>query len=210
MKPHKWGLKLFVLTGVSGFAYNLDATSNIVLCLSRIVHRSQNCKLYIPCKLLHCHTADGSFGQGGIVRRNWLPNCKLRSETSMKKERSKSIEYVTTVDNVDIFSLIWKDNKYVTLILSFAWIQPKTSLKRYDRKLKKTIDSKCPNVIKEYNCHMGGVDLLDSLIARYKIKVKSRKRYIRIFYHLLVLTLVNARLAYKRVLKQNRIQDSYI
>ncbi|XP_065368731.1 piggyBac transposable element-derived protein 3-like [Calliphora vicina] len=234
MKPNKWGFKLFVLAGVSGFAYNfeiysgqendadrpngepdLGATSNIVLRLSRIVPRSQNYKLYhdnyytaIP---LMVHLAKEGIYSLGTVRRNRLPNCKLPSEASMKKEeRGKSIEYVTTVDNVDISSLIWKDNKYVTLISSFAGTQPETSLKRYDRKLKKTIDVKCPNVIKEYNRHMGGVDLLDSLMGRYKIKVKSRKWYIRMFYHLLDLTMVNAWLAYKRVLKQNGSQDSDI
>ena len=57
-----------------------------------------------------------------------------------KEERGKSIEYVTTVDNVDIQSShIFKDNKYVTLISSLAGMHSETSLKRYDRKLKKKI-----------------------------------------------------------------------
>lgn len=50
---------------------------------------------------------------------------------------------------------------------------------------------------------MGGVDLLDSLIGRYKIKIRSKKWYIRIFYHLLDVTIVNSWLLYKRAAEQN-------
>jgi hypothetical protein len=39
---------------------------------------------------------------------------------------------------------------------------------------------------------MGAVDLVDSLIGRYKIKMRSRKWYIRIFYHLFDVTVANS------------------
>lgn len=45
---------------------------------------------------------------------------------------------------------------------------------------------------------MGGVDLLDSIIGRYKIKMRSRKWYMRLFYHLLDITVINAWLLYRR------------
>lgn len=234
MKPHKWGFKFFVLSGISGFAYNfeiysgqennitrpvsepdLGATSNIVLRLSRIIPRNKNYRLYhdnyytaIP---LMVHLAKEGIYSLGTIRRNRLPNCKLPTEASMKKvERGTSHEFVASVDGVDISSLLWKDNKYVTLLSSFAGTHPEISVKRYDRKKKETVQVKCPNVIQQYNRHMGGVDLLDSLMGRYKISIKSRKWYIRIFYHLIDLTMVNAWLAYKRVQKQNGIIESQI
>jgi hypothetical protein len=46
---------------------------------------------------------------------------------------------------------------------------------------------------------MGGVDLLDSLIGRYKIKMRSKKWYMRIWYHLIDMTIVNDWLLYRRV-----------
>lgn len=66
MKPHKWGYKLFVMTGVSGFAYNLgiysdqknypalrlssesdiSARGNVVVRLPRIVPLDKHFKLY--------------------------------------------------------------------------------------------------------------------------------------------------------------------
>lgn len=43
-----------------------------------------------------------------------------------------------------------------------------------------------------------GMDLFDSLIRRHKIRLKSKKWYFRLFYHLIAADLVNAWLQYKR------------
>lgn len=41
--------------------------------------------------------------------------------------------------------------------------------------LNRNQEENCPYVITTYNKHMGGVDLLDSLIGRYKIIMRSKK-----------------------------------
>lgn len=56
----------------------------------------------------------------------------------------------------------------------------------------------CPAIVQTYNKSMGGVDLLDSLIALYRTKTRSRKWYHRIVFHMLDFTLVNAWLLYRR------------
>lgn len=66
-KPHKWGYKLFVLSGVSGFAYNVEVytglendpilraekgepdlggSSNVVVRLARVIPNNCHYKLY--------------------------------------------------------------------------------------------------------------------------------------------------------------------
>jgi len=63
-KPHKWGYKMFVQSGISGFEYNFElyagkddnvlqdgeqdsgASGNMVICLTRIVPSDNNHKLY--------------------------------------------------------------------------------------------------------------------------------------------------------------------
>ncbi|GFS81081.1 hypothetical protein NPIL_156051 [Nephila pilipes] len=45
---------------------------------------------------------------------------------------------------------------------------------------------------------MGGMDLMGSFIGRYHIRIKSRKRTTRLFYHLLDMTLKNAWVPYKK------------
>ncbi|XP_060873895.1 uncharacterized protein LOC132947633 [Metopolophium dirhodum] len=50
---------------------------------------------------------------------------------------------------------------------------------------------------------MGGVDLLDSLIGRHKITMRTKKWYMWLFYHMLDMTIITAWLLYKRVQKEN-------
>lgn len=45
---------------------------------------------------------------------------------------------------------------------------------------------------------MGGVDTLDSMLGRYKIAMRSKKWYFRLFYHLLDLSIINSWLLYRR------------
>jgi hypothetical protein len=45
---------------------------------------------------------------------------------------------------------------------------------------------------------MGGVDLVDSVMALYRTTVRSKKYYHKIFFHLLVLMYVNAWFLYCR------------
>lgn len=112
----------------------------------------------------------------GTIRRNRIPNCKLPSEQQMKKEsRGTSHEYMASVNRTDLTTVIWKDNKLVTLVSSFAGQMPFCEVERFDKKQNKKIKVPCPNVVKEYNRHMGGVDFLDSLIGRYKILLRSKK-----------------------------------
>lgn len=54
---------------------------------------------------------------------------------------------------------MWKDNKVV--LSTYCGKHPIYSVKRFDKKLKTQIEVDCPFLIKEYNRHMGGVDLLD-------------------------------------------------
>jgi len=51
---------------------------------------------------------------------------------------------------------------------------------------------------------MGGVDLLDGLLGRHKIKMRSRKWYMRVFHHLLDVTIVNSWLLHRRIQKQKQ------
>lgn len=67
------------------------------------------------------------------------------------------------------------------------------------KKQKQNEEVDCPFIIYEYNRHMKGVDFLDSLIARCKIKFRSRKWYMRLLYHLIDLTTVNSWLLYRHV-----------
>nr|CAH7726573.1 unnamed protein product [Callosobruchus chinensis] len=220
-KPHKWGFKVYVMAGISGYSYNfeiysgqenktgqnendLGACANIVTRLLRNLPSHLNYHVYfdnyyttLP---LLAQLSQRGVQALGTVRRNRIPKCPLPGDKEMKnKSRGSSKEYVTELDGVPISSVIWKDNKTVCLASTFCGTLPKGKAERYDKSQNKRIEIECPKIVKEYNKHMGGVDLMDSLIGRYRIKLKSRKWYFRLFYHLLDMTIVNAWLLYRRV-----------
>lgn len=92
----------------------------------------------------------------------------------------------------------------VSFLSTFVGSEPVSSIKRFDRKAKQKNEVPCPAVVKNYNIHMGGVDLLDAHVARYKIRVKSRKWYFRLFYHFVDLSIINAWLIWRRVRNENK------
>lgn len=134
------------------------------------------------------------------VRRNRIPDCKLPADKEvMKKDRGFSVEYVANMDGIYVSNVIWKENKVVKLLSSFAGELPKAQVRRYGKANKKYINIERPHVVGEYNRHMGGVDLIASIMGRYKTLTRSNRWQIRMFYHLLDLTMANSWLLYRRV-----------
>lgn len=214
MKPHKWGYKLFILSGISGFAYNfeinsgqensemlpnepdLGASAN-VLRLSQIVPEDQHYQIYfdnyyttLPL-LLHLETK--KIHSLVTIRRNRFPGLKLPEDKVLKKKpRGTSYENTATIDGTEVSVVTWVDNKIVTLASTFTGENPIGRCSCYDRKLKQRTEVRCPQAVEDYIKFMGGVNLLDMMMATHKISMKSKKWYFRIFHHLIDLTCVNA------------------
>jgi hypothetical protein len=227
MKPHKWGYKFFVLCGVSGFSYNFEmysgqenndanryswepdfgASGNVVVRLCRIIPKNMNYKVYfdnyytsVP---LMVYMKNRKICSLGTVRRNRLNNVILPNEKDfLKKPRGSSDYCLANINNQEVFATCWRDNKVVTLLSTFVEIDPMSKVKRFSKTENKSIEIDCLHIVSVYNKHMGGVDLLDSLLGRQKIKIRSRKWYLRIFYHLLDVTVVNSWLLHKRIIAQ--------
>ncbi|CAH2091810.1 unnamed protein product [Euphydryas editha] len=196
-KPHKWGYKVYVLSGISGYAYkteietgkenivlpeepDLGASSNVVVRLARMIPRHQSYKLYFNNYFTSLHLLKYLAREGihslGTIRRNRIPGCKLLPEKEiLKKCRGYSEEYVTDFNGTDISNVAWKDNKIVTLASTFAGIQPGTDVRRWNKQNSRYVNIKRPNVVGEYNRHMGGVDLINSIIGIYKIQLRSKR-----------------------------------
>ncbi|CAH2000325.1 unnamed protein product [Acanthoscelides obtectus] len=58
-------------------------------------------------------------------------------------------------------------------------------------------DVACPRLVLEYNKHMGYVDKVDMLKPIYELDRKSKKWWLRIFWYLLDISLVNAYIIFK-------------
>lgn len=238
-KPHKWGIKLFVLCDSFGYAYrfeiyngagdnivlpecpDLGSSANVVVRLSQTVNNFVNHIIYFDnfytsLPLLVYLRARGIFSLG-TVRVNRIQNCKLPSDNVIKKEnRGFSTEFSGSCYGVDLTTVLWKDNKTVRLASTYVGVEPfikqnpnvqVAKARRYDRKKKQHIEVDCPQIIREYNNHMGGVDLMDGLMGRYHVKAKTRDAMTRIFYHFVDMAATNAYILYRRM-RQERLNDS--
>lgn len=108
-------------------------------------------------------------------------------------------ENVASHEGHEFSATSWKDNKQVLLLSTYVGVEPADTITRYEKKLKANVQVSRPRVIKEYNAHMGGVDLMDCFIGRYRIRIKSRKWTTRLFYHLLNMSVINAWVLYKKL-----------
>ena len=87
----------------------------------------------------------------------------------------------------------------LTTTLSIAYLHgcdSVDSVRRWSPKEKEHIKIQRPNVIKAYSQHMEAVALMDRLIALYRIKIRSKKYYMKIVFHLIDISIVDAWLWY--------------
>ena len=220
-KPHKWGYKVFVLSGVTGFSYDFEiytgkennkplegevdcgASGNVVIRLSRNIPKHINHKLYYDNYFTGLEVQLYLVKQGiwslGTVRCNRLPQCNLLEDAILKKRgRGSFDEKVSSIDDVSFNAVRWFDNKAVNFLSTFIGTEPVTEVRRWSASESAFKMIKCPKIVTQYNKHMGGVDLLDSLLGLYRTRLRSKKWYHRIFFHFMDLTIVNAWLLYRR------------
>lgn len=232
-KPHKWGFKLFVLCCLLGYAYKFEVYSgkqaterktnepeigvigNTVIRLTRDVPRNVNHVIYFDnfytsLPLLYYFSKEGIHCLGTIQRNRLGKDCKLPTKIDVMKStipRGTYEEQMVDYGGVDMTAISWKDNKQVVLLSTYVGADPVGVIERFDKKMKKRVPVTCPKIIREYNAHMGGVDLMDSHLGRYKIRVKTKKWYLRIFYHLLDITIINSWILYRKVHHKQGFSD---
>lgn len=218
-KPRKWGYKILVLAGSDGLPHNFEvytgkavhppelpdvgASGNVVLRLAEPIPKNRNFKLFfdnwfssVPLMLvlsqqgIHCL---------GTVRSNRLPGSSMTPDADLKKRGRGSFQEKTAcLGNTQLHAVKWYDNRPVTLLSSYIGAHPVSHVDRWDRSQKKKIKVPCPAAVSTYNQHMGGVDLLDSLIALYRTNIRSKKWYHRLVFHFIDMAVVTSWLLYRR------------
>ncbi|CAH2086337.1 unnamed protein product [Euphydryas editha] len=225
-KTHKWGYKNFVFSGSSGFSYDFEiytgaqgpvesdsnlpknsTSSDVVVRLSRTIPEGANYKLffdnwYTSLPLLIFLNKKAILPLG-TIKANRIPGYKVPAEKDLKKlGRGATIEKLTTVDNTDISIVTWYDNRVVNLASTYVGSTPASEVRRFNKKEKAYQNVACPKAVMTYNRHMGSVDLLDALLGYYRIQIRSKKFYHRIFFHMIDMITVNAWLLYRRGLDE--------
>ncbi|CAM4811566.1 unnamed protein product [Rotaria magnacalcarata] len=152
------------------------------------------------------NSVKNNFGKS-TVRAKRLPDLIMKDEKDLSKEGRGSIDHrVTEVDGAQLCAVGWYDNKAVNCLCTLYGCQPTDLVERWSPKEKNHVKIARPNIVKAYNQHMGGVDLIDMLISLYRINGRSRKYFTNIIFHLIDLSIVNDWLLYQRHCSQFNTQ----
>ncbi|KAF2899145.1 hypothetical protein ILUMI_07029 [Ignelater luminosus] len=114
------------------------------------------------------------------------------------------------IEGCKLRAVKWFDNKPVSLASSFSSAYPTKLIQRCDRKTKQDVTVVWPETVSTYNEFMGGVDLLDDLIAYYRIRMRSKKYHLRLFFHFVDVAVINSWLLYRRDCKANSYNKNKI
>ncbi|KAL0160110.1 hypothetical protein M9458_043835, partial [Cirrhinus mrigala] len=186
----RWLKKEFISpnTDFSGSEITNDAndglSGDVVMKLASTLAEGQNYKIYadnyFTCVPLVVKLLERGIHYVGTVRQVRLPNCNLEDEKSLKKKGRGSFDVRVEGNH------------------NHNHLRCQMKIQRWDKATKTIIDVERPYIVGTYNKHMGGVDLLDSFAAKYKFPTKSHRWYIYIFWHTIILAVINGWLLYKR------------
>lgn len=216
-KPNPWGIKLFALCGTSGMMYDFliyqgsttemnseqqevfGLGASVVLKLAERINEI-NIQLYY----------DNFFSNYNLLQylrnKHIYAACTARldrfqkppfsSDSAMKNMGRGSCEELISGDG-EVILTKWFDNKPVTMASNYMSIGSADQCKRWNKQTKEYLNISRPEVIKNYNSHMGGVDKMDFLITIYRTFIRSRKWTLRMFTHGIDLACTNGWLEYK-------------
>ncbi|GFO45730.1 PiggyBac transposable element-derived protein 4 [Plakobranchus ocellatus] len=108
----------------------------------------------------------------------------------------QSIDYDYRVSDDGLLFCKWMDNKAVTIASNYHGTAP-TSIKRTQNDGTRE-QLACTEAVRDYNMHIGGVDMADMLCCSCGLSRKSKKWWHRLFFGLIDRTLINAYIVYRQ------------
>uniref|UniRef100_A0A8C4DNN4 PiggyBac transposable element-derived protein domain-containing protein n=1 Tax=Dicentrarchus labrax TaxID=13489 RepID=A0A8C4DNN4_DICLA len=228
-KPHHWGFKIFVRADISGIVYDfltytgkstfgtgqgpakeLGVGANVVIQLCKTIKNPLECVVdfdnFFTSLPLIVHLKESlGLRSLGTNRKNRLKGYTLEDDRALLRQGRGSYDY--RVDNeAEVAVVKWSDNKAVTLASSCAAISPLKEVRRFSRQERRRVAVPCPNIVSQYNVHMGGVDLADMMVALYRTPAKSHRWYLGLFWQMADIAINNGWLLYRRDVKSIGVQ----
>jgi len=227
-KPIKWGYKLWCRAGISGYVYDFEVAGGGIkgapdgvdaanfgeseLVVLRLVDHLQPNKHkiffdnYFSSPELLIILKEMQIFAVATLRENRARKCPIATESELKKKGRGAMDFATNAKE-EIIVCGWYDSKRILIASNYLGKDPIGHCNRFDRKERKKISVERPAIVAEYNKQMGGVDKSDMLLALYRTKCRTRKGYMRIFYHLCNLAVVNSWCLYKQIGGKSCLKD---
>jgi DNA excision repair protein ERCC-6 len=209
-KPIRFGFKLWVLAGDDGFPYNLEIYTgrqngqqikvplgySVITRLIQPVQQLSTMSLhtlhfdnFFTSYELLLHLKKIGLKASGTIRKNRTNACekKLVDDKTMKKQGRGSYDFRC---DGDVYIVKWNDNDIVRVASNYSTHEPLNLAQR--RVGSGILSVQQPNVIKQYNANMGGVDLFDRLLGAYRPSIKGKKWWWPLFTNVLNISVVAA------------------
>jgi hypothetical protein len=209
-KPHPWGFKIWARCSVHGILHDFEVYQGkggnsgakglgiggdvvVKLCGTLpkdVAHKIYADNFFTSVELIKKLSEDG-FLYTGTVRKNRLEKCNVMEEKALKKKGRGSHDFRVEA-KTNIICVRWQDSKAVTLMSNYAGTEPIDKARRWDKSSKEYAEVDRPHIIREYNTHMGGVDMLDAHISRCKYPIRTHRWYLILFWHFISIGVINA------------------
>ena len=125
----------------------------------------------------------------GTVRENRINHATDNMKTNKELKKSGRGSYDYRSDGL-VYVAKWNDNSIVTICSNYSTHFPVHKCKR--RVKGATMDVSQPHLISMYNKGMGGVDLLDRLLAAYRPTIRGKMWYWPLFTNILNISMISA------------------
>lgn len=217
-KPHRFGVKVEGRAGADGILHDFKIytgktnaepsgawgiSGDVVLTLSDTLPKNIQYRIFADNWFSSYALVKEMKARGleytGTIRQNRVPGFQMRE--NLKAEGRGSFACCVSNDNISVVT--WIDNKPINLISSCFGALPLDEVRRWSASEKAYKIISRPFIVREYNSNMGGIDLNDFLVALYRTEPGTKKYYMKIFYHFLDVSVVNAWLLYRRHMRQN-------
>ncbi|XP_072376186.1 microtubule-associated serine/threonine-protein kinase 2-like, partial [Diabrotica undecimpunctata] len=228
-KPTRWGIKLFLLCGISGTIYDF------------IVYQGANTELkaeYMlfgqsPAVVMHLSEQippgaqlyfDNHFSSYWLFQ--WLSKKPIYAAGTIRLDRFSKPPFTMCqenkkkltrgfVENVicrksGVVLTKWIDSGVVTLGSNFVGVSSSDVCRRWDKKIKEYIEVTRPKVVSLYNNGMGGVDKCDFLISLYRSFIRTKKWTVRLMSHAVDMAVTNSWLEYRKQSEELKIPQKNV